>query len=75
MGWSLPQMRLVNQAKVQPIGKVMNLVIDVEGVRTCIDFDVIEVINGEGSYVALLGIGWGNGNMAVINFKKRKVAF
>ena len=47
----------MNQAKVQPIGRVMNLVVDVEGMRTHADFDVIEVVNREGSYLALLGIG------------------
>ena len=53
----------------------MNLVINVEGMRTHTDFDVIEVINGEGSYPALVGIGWASDSMVVINFKKRKVAF
>ena len=38
----------------------MNLVVDVEGMRTHVDFDVIEVINGEGSYHILPRIGWDN---------------
>ena len=55
LGWSPVYLRLANQAKVQPIGRVSNLVVDVEGMKTCADFDVIEVVNGEGSYPALLG--------------------
>ena len=75
MGWSPMKLRLVNQAKVQPIGWVMNLVVDVEGMRTHANFDVIEVVNGEGSYPTLLGIGWASDIMAVINFKKCMMKF
>ena len=70
LGWSLVQLRLANQAKVQPIGHVSNLVFDIEGMKTHADFDVIEVVEDGGSYPALLGIGWDNDSMAVINFKK-----
>ena len=56
--------------KVQPIGRVSNLVIDIKGMKTHAEFDVIEVVEDSGSYLALLGIGWVNDSMAVINFKK-----
>ena len=70
LGWSLVQLCLANKVKVQPIGCVSNLVVDIEGMKTCADFDVIEVVGDGGSYPALLGIGWANDSMAVINFKK-----
>ena len=73
--WSPVQMRLDNQAKVQPIIHVSNLVIDVEGMRTCIDFDVIKAVDGGGSYPMLLGIGWANDSMAMMNFKKWLMTF
>ena len=57
------QLPLANQEKVQPIGCVSNLVVDVEGMRTHADFDVIEFVNGEGSYPTLLGFGWANDSM------------
>ena len=60
---------------MHPIGWVTNLVVDVEGMRTHADFDVIEVVNGEGSYPMLLGIGWANDSMVMINFKKRMMTF
>ena len=41
LGWPLVKLRLANQVKVQPIGWVYNLVVDVEGMRTHADFDVI----------------------------------
>ena len=75
LGRSPVQLKLANQAKVQPIGRVSNLVIDVDGMRTHADFDVIKVVNGGGSYPVLLGIGWASDNMDVINFKKRLMTF
>ena len=75
LGWSLVHLRLANQAKVQPIGRVLNLVVDIEGMKTCVDFDVIEVVGDGGSYPTLLGIGWANDSMAVINFKKCVMTF
>ena len=47
MGWSLVQFHLVNQAKVKPIRHVSNLVVDVEGMKTYVDFDVIELLMAE----------------------------
>ena len=35
----------------------------------------MEVVDGGGSYPALLGIGWANDSMAIINFKKRILTF
>ena len=75
MGWSLVQLLLVNQDEVQPIRQVSNLVVDVEGMKTYANFDVIEFVNGEGSYLVLLGIGWANDSMVVINFKKWMMTF
>ena len=69
LGWSSVQLRLANQVKVQPIGHVSNLVVDIEGMKTRGDFDVIEVVEDGGSYLALLGIGWANDIMEVIKFK------
>ena len=43
--------------------------------KTYGNFYVIEVIYGEGSYLAFLGITWANHSMAVINFKKRVMTF
>ena len=73
--WSPVQLRLANQAKVQPIGHVSNLVVDIEGMKTHADFDVIEVVEDGGSYPALLGIGWDNDSMMIINFKRWVMMF
>ena len=75
LGWSPVQLRLANQTKVQPIGRVSNLVVDVEGTRAHPDFDVIKFIDGGVSYLVLLWIGWANYSMDVINFKKWLMTF
>ena len=51
------------------------MVVDIECMKTHDDFDVIEVVEDEGYYLALLGIGWANDRMEVINFKKQVMTF
>ena len=75
LGWSPVQLRLANQAKVHPIGQVSNLVVDIEGMKTHANFDVIEVVGDRSSYPALLGIGWDNDSMEIINFKNCIMTF
>ena len=75
LGWSLVLLRLTNQAKVQPIGHVSNLVVDIQGMKTRANFDVIEVVGDGGSYTTLLRIIQANDRMAVINFKKCVMTF
>ena len=43
--------------------------------KTYADFYVIEVVDDKVSYPALLGIGWANDSLVVINFKKRVMTF
>ena len=69
LGWSPVQLWLANQAKIHPIGRVSNLVVDIEGMKTHAEFDVIEVFEDGGSCPTLLGIGSDNYSMVVINFK------
>ena len=46
--WSPVQLQLSNQARVSSIGRVQCLLVEVEGMRTYADFNVIEVVD-EGS--------------------------
>ena len=52
-----------------------NLVVDVEGMNTYADFDVIEIVDGGCSYPTLLGIGWAIDSMELIKFKKWMMTF
>ena len=49
--------------------------VEVEGMNTYVDFDVIKIIDEGSSYPTLLGIGWANDNLAMIKFKKRVMTF
>ena len=51
------------------------MVFNIKGMKTHVDFDVIEVVEDRGSYPTLLGIGWDNDSREVINFKKRVMTF
>ena len=48
----------------------VKICIDLEGMKTYSEFDVMEVVEGGGFYRTLLRIRWANDRMVVINFKK-----
>ena len=48
---------------------------EVEGLRTYADFEVIEIVDDIHPYPALLGIDWEKDNQIIIKFKKRILSF
>ena len=68
-------MRLVDQAKVLPIGRLSQVPRDIEGLHTFIEFEFINIFNDTNPYPALLGIDWAIDNHTIINFKKRILSF
>ena len=70
LDWYPIQLRLANQAKVLPIGWLSNVTIDVKGLWTSVDFEVINIVDDTNPYPALLGIDWAIDNQIIINFKK-----
>ena len=58
-----------------PLGRFLGVPIDIDGVSTLADFEVIEIIDDSNPYPALLGIEWAIANAAVINLKKRQMTF
>ena len=54
-----------------PLGRFPSVQVDIDGVCTAADFEVIELIDDNNPYPALLGIEWEMENAAVINLKKR----
>jgi hypothetical protein len=69
------QMRLKNQQRVCPMGRLSNVPIDIDGVRGLADFEVIEIIDDIKPYPVLLGIDWEFHKLAVINLKKKHMTF
>ena len=48
----------MNQLKVLPIGKLTQVLVEVGGLRTYVDFEVINIVDDTNTYPALLGIDW-----------------
>ena len=49
--------------------------VDIEGLHTFADFEVINIIDDTNTYPALLGIYWAIDNQTITNFKKRILSF
>jgi hypothetical protein len=49
--------------------------VDIDGVRTFADFEVIEIVDDSCPYPALLGIDWAFDNSTVVDLKKRRMTF
>ena len=75
LAWSPIQLRLANQQRIVPLGRFLSVQIDIDGVRTLADFEVIEIIDDSNPYPPLLGIEWVMENAVVINLKKRQMTF
>ena len=69
------QLILANQQRVCPMGRLSNIPVDIDGVWSLGDFEVIEIIDDSRLYPMLLGIEWEFDNLAVINMKKKKMTF
>ena len=75
LDWSPFQLRLANQEKVLPIGRLSQVPIYIEGLYTFAYFEVINIVDDTNPYPALLGIDWAINNQTIINFKKRILSF
>jgi hypothetical protein len=75
LAFSPIQLRLSNQQRVIPLGFLSNVPVDLEGVHSLVDFEVLEIIDDSTSYPASLGIVWAFENQAIINLKKKTMSF
>jgi hypothetical protein len=66
---------MANQYFIFPIGILESVEIDVAGVNTIADFEVIEIMGHKDPYPALLRIDWAYENYAVIDLKKDTMTF
>ena len=51
------------------------MLVDIDGVQSLVDFEVIEIIDDNNPFLVLLCIDWDFDNLAVINLKKKKMTF
>lgn len=75
LSYSPIQLKLANQQKVCPLGRLSNVLVDIDGVRSLAYFEVIEIIDDSNPFPTLLGIDWAFDNLVVINLKKKKMTF
>ena len=66
---------MVNQQKIIPTGRLQVVTVDIEGASTLADFEVIEIVDDNNPYPALLGIDRATDMNGIINMKKRKMIF
>jgi len=74
LGYS-PKLKLEKNNKVVPISTLKGILVDLDGVRTMADFEVIEIIDNTFPYPTLLDLHWDFDNQTIINLKTMKMIF
>jgi hypothetical protein len=69
------RLRMANQQVVSPFGRLEHVHVDIDGVRTFVDFELIEIVDDNYPYPTLLGIDWAFNNSTVVDLKKRRMMF
>jgi hypothetical protein len=64
-----------NHYCIFPVGRLENVEIDVAGVKTTTNFEVIEIMGNKNPYPSLLGIDWEYDNYAIISLKRDTIKF
>jgi hypothetical protein len=72
--WFPIQLKLTNQYKIYPIGRLEKVEVNIGGVKK-LDFEVTEIMDDSDPYPSLLGMDWEFDNNVVLNLKKRKFPF
>lgn len=61
---------MANQQNLIPMGCLYGVTTNIEGASALADIEVIEIVDDNNPYPALLGIDWAFDMDMVINFKK-----
>jgi hypothetical protein len=54
--WSPIHLRLANQHKIVPIGRLLGVIVNIDGLCNIVDFEVIDIAYGNKIYPTLLGV-------------------
>jgi len=57
------------------MGRLQGVTVDIEGVSTLVDFEVIEIVDDNNPFPTLMGIVWAIHMNGIINMKKHKIIF
>jgi len=74
LGYPPIQMKLENQHRVLPIGRLKVVIVDLDGVRTKVDFELIEIVEEKTPYPSFL-LNWVFNNHSIIKLKTREMTF
>jgi len=69
------QLRMANQQKVLPVGRLQGITIDIDGASTWTEFEVIEIMDEITPYPTLLGIDSATNMNGVNNLKRWTMIF
>jgi hypothetical protein len=61
--------------QVLPIGRLKGVTVNLDGVCTKSDFEVIEIMDGTTPYPTFLGLDWAFDNQAIIKLNTRNMEF
>ena len=75
LDWSHVQLRLVNQSNVLPISIITQVHMEVKGLKTYDEFEVIDIVDDTNPYHTIIGIDWAIENTTIVKFKKRILSF
>jgi hypothetical protein len=75
LGYSPIHMKLENQHRMIPIGRLNGIPMDLDGVCTMAYFEVNDIVDNTTPYPTLLGQDWAFDNPTIINLKTRKMIF
>ena len=73
--WSAIQLRMANQQKIIPLGRLSKIVVDIAGVKVWADFEFIQIVEDADLYPMLLGLDWAIDMGGIINLKKGSMVF
>jgi hypothetical protein len=75
LGYSPVQLKLANQHRILPIGRLKGVRVDLDGVCTKEYFEVIEIVESTTPYPTLLGLDWALDSQIIINLKTTEMTF
>jgi hypothetical protein len=73
--WSLIQLSLENQHKIVLIGRLTGVLVNMDGVCSMADFEVIEIMDDIQPYPKFMGLIWVFDNQEIIKLKNREMRF
>jgi hypothetical protein len=56
--WSLVHLSLTSQHKIVLSGRLMGVLVNIDGVCSVENFEVIEIVDGSQPYPSLIGLEW-----------------